>query len=175
MDAPHFVTARLTLSEPVAADVADIVAAANHPDILQLLGREVYTAEDAAQYVQAAATGWESGVRHIWAIRVDGTFVGQVSLDRKGAVTSAVIGYWLSPAHGGHGYLVEAATPALAWALNSEGGDLRRIIWHAYEWNTRSAHIARKLGFEERGVHERHAFGWNHRGRALLAHLDRKA
>ena len=164
---------RCTLITPTFADVANLAAACSDPDILGVLNKQRYTEDDAESYVLLAAEGWRSDARYSWLLRGEGRLLGQISFDRKGRADSAVIGYWLAPQHRGAGYLTEAGKVALDWALSPAGANLSRIIWAAYEWNQSSGDLAERLGFQPDGLREIGELGWNFRGRAKVAHLDR--
>lgn len=166
-------SARCSLAAPTMDDLSELAIACSDPDILRVLNKQRYTEDDAEGYVRLAAEGWSANSRYSWLVHGDGHVLGQVSLDRKGREDSAVIGYWLASPHRGQGYLTEAGRVVLDWALDAQGANLSRIIWAAYEWNETSGRLSERLGFQPVGTREAGELGWNFRGRAKVAHLDR--
>jgi len=64
------------------------------------------------------------------------------------------IGYWLAASAEGHGYMTEAASALVEYALRELGA--RRLEITCDARNTRSAAVARRLGFEQEGLLRNH-------------------
>ena len=64
------------------------------------------------------------------------------------------IGYWLAASAEGHGYMTEAASALVDYALRELGA--RRLEITCNVRNTRSAAVARRLGFEQEGLLRNH-------------------
>ncbi|MFT4210248.1 MAG: GNAT family protein [Microbacterium sp.] len=144
-------TARLTLSVPVAADAAAILAACQDADIQRFTTvPSPYRAEHAAEFPRTAAAGWAEETEAVWAMRLDGALAGMIGLHglRRGA---GELGYWLAPGFRGAGLTAEAGAAVVAWGFDGPLG-LVRIEWRAVVGNTGSARVAQRLGFRYAGV-----------------------
>ena len=153
---------RLTLSRPVESDIDAIYRACQDPLIQEYTTvPSPYTREDAEKFVELVGQWWDTGSELVWAIRDPAGLAGVIGLHRikDGA---AELGYWLTPAARGRGYLAEAARTVVDFAF----GPLRleRLEWHAVVGNTASARIAQNLGFRLEGVRRS---GLSHRGRRM--------
>ncbi|HEV7650189.1 MAG TPA: GNAT family N-acetyltransferase [Actinophytocola sp.] len=106
-----------------------------------------YTRDDAAAFIARSAENRAAGEAYSYAITVAGTPVGTVGMERNEVPDALEIGYWLHPAHTGHGYATLAAQILVAEAFT-----LPRVgrvqIWHDAA-NTASAGVPRRLGFTE--------------------------
>ena len=148
-------TKRLLLRAPAIADVQQIVAACQDPDIQRWVPIPVpYSETDALSYVRDYSDrGWESGNCCTWAIVHDGRFAGAIGLD---AVASAepTIGYWMEPASRRKGLLSESVPAVLDFGLSVApyGLGLHRVRWHAYAGNSASARVAQRAGFRFEGT-----------------------
>jgi ribosomal-protein-alanine N-acetyltransferase len=82
----------------------------------------------------------------------DGTLIGEVSLGSvlRGPFQSAFVGYWVDPAHAGHGYTPEAVAIVLRFGFERLG--LHRIEAVIVPRNDRSRRVAGKLGLRDEGV-----------------------
>ena len=70
------------------------------------------------------------------------------------AVPYFEIGYWLAASAECHGYMTEAASALVEYALRELGA--RRLEITCDARNTRSAAVARRLGFEQEGLLRNH-------------------
>jgi RimJ/RimL family protein N-acetyltransferase len=106
-----------------------------------------YLRIDAATFIARSAENRTAGEVYSYAIVVDGVPVGTAGMERNEAPDALEIGYWLHPAHTGHGYATIAASLlvdeafTLPWVARVQ-------IWHDVA-NTASAAIPRRLGFTE--------------------------
>ncbi|GAB3499932.1 GNAT family N-acetyltransferase [Amycolatopsis cihanbeyliensis] len=101
----------------------------------------------AADFVTRAQERWAGGESYAYAITVSGTTVGACGLERRIGPGALEIGYWLHPAHTGHGLATEAAAALVVQAFGLP--DIDRVqIWHDLA-NTASAGVPRRLGFTE--------------------------
>jgi RimJ/RimL family protein N-acetyltransferase len=106
-----------------------------------------YPLEDAAAFVMRSAENRAAGEVYAYAITVGGEPVGAAGMERNEVPDALEIGYWLHPAHTGHGYATRAAGLLVAEAF--ELAWVGRVqIWHD-EANTASAGVPRRLGFTE--------------------------
>ena len=74
-----------------------------------------------------------------------GSMLGACGLHRRLGPEAVEIGYWLHPAHVGHGYITDAAAALSQAALALP--DVERVEIHCDEANVRSQGVARRLGF----------------------------
>lgn len=153
MDLVELRTDRLRLSAPTLDDVDAITAACQDPELQRRVGIPVpYLRENAVEFVvQWSTGGWEKGTNCTWAIRRDDSFAGIVGLDdiHEGEVT---VGYWLDPAHRGHGILSEVLPVVLDFAFSPEDLGAARVQWRAYSGNLASARVAQKSGLRFEGI-----------------------
>jgi ribosomal-protein-serine acetyltransferase len=108
-----------------------------------------YTLADAEAFIAGVAEHRAEGSVRAYAITVRGAPVGVVGLERNEFPDAVEVGYWLHPAHTGHGYatlatrLVIEDAFAMPWVARVQ-------IWHDIA-NTASAGVPRRLGFTEVG------------------------
>ena len=156
-------TERLTLRAPVASDLADIVAMANNPKMVETTATLPFPYEerDGRDFI-AQATG-NPDLRAYAIAGADDRFMGTI-LFKFAAGKPPELGYWLGEPHWGQGYAGEAVIGLLA-ALRQLPG-FARIGARVLESNPASIRVLEKAGFlvKERtqGVVERH------RGKPLL-------
>jgi ribosomal-protein-serine acetyltransferase len=106
-----------------------------------------YTREDAAAFLSRSAQNRSAGEVYAYAIVVAGTPVGTVGMERNEFPDAMEIGYWLHPAHTGHGYATLAAALVVEKAFALPW--VRRVqIWHDAA-NEASSGVPRRLGFTE--------------------------
>lgn len=90
-----------------------------------------------------------------FAIRLDGEFVGQVTVGgvTRGSLHSAHLGYWIDSAVAGRGVMptaVALVTDHCFWGLA-----LHRVEVNIRPENTASRRVVEKLGFREEGLRQR--------------------
>ncbi|MEV0251800.1 GNAT family N-acetyltransferase [Nocardia sp. NPDC050712] len=103
--------------------------------------------ETVRQSLAEAAGAWESGAAYGFAVLVDGRAVGSAGLRRADEPGVWEIGYWIHPAHTGHGYAGAAAAALVEQAFALPG--IERVqIWHDAA-NLASAVVPPRLGFTE--------------------------
>ncbi|MFS0712706.1 GNAT family N-acetyltransferase [Microbacterium sp. 2P01SA-2] len=145
-------TARLELSIPTLEDVDAITAAAQDPEVPRWTTLpSPYTREHAEEFIAKAAAWWDEQSELTWGIRRDGEWIGMIGLHRVAAGGAAEIGFWMSAAARGHGYLSEAARAVIDFGFG-EPLALARIEWRAIAGNVASARTARRLGFRYEGM-----------------------
>lgn len=154
MEPVTLTTERLVLRAPTEADIDAIEAACQDPEIPRWTTvPSPYTREHAEDFVRQVAEWWASGAETLWAIFVDGKLSGMIGLHQ---ITEhhtgghAEIGFWMTAAARGQGYLGEAARAVVDWGFSHLG--LVRIEWRAVAGNIPSARAARGLGFRYEGM-----------------------
>jgi RimJ/RimL family protein N-acetyltransferase len=82
--------------------------------------------------------------------RTEGTFLGGITLNVEEArIPSFDLAYWIRPDAEGRGYVSEAVRRVTACAFDRLGA--RRVAIYCDPRNTRSAHVAERLGFAFEG------------------------
>ncbi|TNC27035.1 GNAT family N-acetyltransferase [Amycolatopsis alkalitolerans] len=105
------------------------------------------------------------GLGH-WAIERGGTVIGVAHLRPSGVLPegTAEIGYFLDPAHGGHGFATEAVAALLDHGFATVS--LPAVWALVHESNVASLKLARRLGFHDVGAEEH--YGARHRVHVAL-------
>ncbi len=87
-----------------------------------------------------------------FVIEVDGEVVGQINVANilYGAVSSAVIGYWLVPSVAGRGVAPTAVALATDYLMKTLG--LHRVEINIVPENHKSLRVVEKLGFRHEGL-----------------------
>lgn len=154
------------LSVPTGADIPDVLAACQDPDIQRWVTAVPvpYLQEHAEGFVQQLVpAGWAAERELCWAIREGGDLrpgepepplLGMCGITLDGAphpARSGEIGWWLTSAARGRG-LAEAVTRLLLdFAFDPEGLALARVQWTAVVGNWASRRVAWKAGFRVEG------------------------
>lgn len=145
-------TERLRLRAFVEDDHAAIVAAMNEWAVAQWLGSPPYpySDENARQWIALVQRDHDDGRPGRFAVAAPETdaLIGCVSVEDR--ADGAELGYWLSPAHWGHGYATEASMAVVAHAFGAMG--CHRLIAHTDPDNTASNGVLQKCGFRQLGL-----------------------
>lgn len=143
-------TARLTLDQPVSADIDDIERYCSDPVFERFLTIPwPYRRADAVSFVdQYVTAGWADDHEWTWAIRGGdgGPLRGVIGVRRD----IGMVGFWLGGEHRGRGILPEALT-AVVDAVFART-DLEHVQWECVVGNTSSLRVAQKCGFRFTGV-----------------------
>ncbi|WP_332685795.1 GNAT family N-acetyltransferase [Devosia sp.] len=156
-------TERLTLRAPVLSDLADIVAMANNPKMVETTATLPfpYADRDGLDFIQQAASSSE--LRAYAIAGADDRFMGSI-LFKFADGKSPELGYWLGEPHWGKGYAAEAVIGLLAATRHVPG--FTQIGARVLQSNPASIRVLEKAGFllleRSQGVVERH------RGKPLL-------
>lgn len=144
-------TERLVLREPEARDRAALIELFASPEVGTYIGgpRSREELESAVPEVPKRRPG-------LFVVDLDGAMIGTIMLDPRDAESSvqvrldageAELGYMFLPESWGHGYAAEACTAALDWFAGALPG--QRVVLCTQTANSRSMHLAAKLGFTE--------------------------
>ncbi len=110
------------------------------------------TVEASLVFIRQARARWiirEDGNLALIA-NADGHFLGGIGMHpRNWDLPAFEIGYWLRVDAEGQGYMVEAVRLLTRYLLEDLGA--QRVMIRCDEHNTRSANVARRLGFAEEG------------------------
>lgn len=154
MEPVTLTTERLVLRAPTEADIDAITHACQDPEIARWTTvPSPYARKDAEDFVRLVEGWWADGSETTWAMHRDGGLVGMIGLHRIRRQPNggdAEIGFWVTDAARGRGYVVEAATAVVDWGFGELG--LSRIEWRAIADNVPSARTARRLGFRYEGL-----------------------
>lgn len=140
-------TFRLVLDQPGAGDIDAIATYCQDPLFKTYLTTPwPYLRAHAESFVEFhVPRGWTTGAEYTWALRVEATFAGVISV-RPGRDD---VGFWLGAPFRGHGYMAEALGAVADFAFGLGRGVLR---WECFEGNHASAATARAAGFSYTGV-----------------------
>ncbi|KZL19332.1 hypothetical protein PsAD2_02084 [Pseudovibrio axinellae] len=110
-----------------------------------------------------------------FAIEHDGKLIGGVDVQKAGDLSEfpeiPTLGYWLSQAAQGHGYMLEACVAALHWGFAREASD--SFAARVFATNYASQRVLKKLGFEPVGVCVRYAKPLKTNVENVIMHLPR--
>lgn len=111
----------------------------------------------------------------VFAITLGGVFIGVVGIEAPGDLADQpecpTIGYWLGRPFHGFGYASEAVTAALDWGFDAFG--CKAIAARAYEDNSASRALLRKMGFRPVGKTVRFAKALDRKVTNIVVRLDR--
>ncbi len=111
------------------------------------------TPEASHRYAEASEADWRAGtaLRFTLRRRDEPDFVGVITLESCSKLhRSCDLGYWLTPALTGQGYMTEAARRILTFAFDEVG--FHRIRCAAATENVRSQRVIERLGFQTEGL-----------------------
>ncbi|MFG2692733.1 GNAT family N-acetyltransferase [Kitasatospora sp. NPDC048407] len=144
-------TERLVLREPEARDRAAVVDLFSSPEVRTYLGGARPRAE-----VERAVPETPTRQPGLFAVELDGTAIGLVTLDRRDADRpghvrpeggEAELSYLFLPQAWGRGYAAEACTAVLGWFDGALPGE--PVVLCTQSANDRAMRLATKLGFAE--------------------------
>lgn len=156
-------TQRLTLRQPVASDIADIVAMANNPLMPRTTATLPYPFAEADGHALVAQAANNPALRSYAIVAADNRFMGQI-LFKFGDGELPELGYWLGEPHWGQGYAGEAVQGLIDAAGRLAG--FERISAHVLEINPASVRVLEKAGFAI--MLRRPAVAERHRGKPLV-------
>ncbi len=144
-------TDRLTLCAVTIDDASDqvdaITASLADLKLWMAWARQDQSVERARERLLEGMKKFDSGEEFNWIIRTSETeeFVGRIGMHALDwAVPKSEIGYWLSSAHTGQGYMREAVAAVVDTAVKHH---FHRVEIRCDSRNTRSARIPEALGF----------------------------
>lgn len=149
---PTLQTPRLLLRPIVREDAADIYAYSRTADVGPLAGWKPHESIRETRKVMKQIFLGQKDVFGI-AQRSDGRIIGSIGLiadPKRDNDRVRMLGYALSQAHWGKGYMTEAAQALLHHGWETLCIDL--ISAYCYPFNRRSAHVLEKCGFAYEGM-----------------------
>ena len=154
---PQLLTARLRLRKPELEDAGAIFAAyATDPEVVRFLSWRVHRrVQDTSGFLRQCREAWSDGITFAYAIELmdePASPMGMIDLRPSGRRVE--FGYVLARGRWGRGYMSEALTSLVNWALAQPG------IWRASACcdadNSASAMVMQKAGMEFEGVLRRY-------------------
>jgi ribosomal-protein-alanine N-acetyltransferase len=127
------------------------------PLVVRYLGTgEPWPEARVREFVARQCENWERHRMCLWKLlpRASGELIGICGLQRLPEGPDVEIGWWLAPAHWGHGLATEAARHALAYGFKV--CNLERIVAIAHPANRDSLRVMERIGmrFEREAVHK---------------------
>jgi RimJ/RimL family protein N-acetyltransferase len=122
--------------EPFAALNADPVVMEHFPSTM--------TREASDKFVEFNKATIRTRGWGLWAVDVEGEFIGFVGLNEPGFMPGVEIGWRLKREAWGHGYATEAGRAVLAYAFDDIGLD--EVISFTSTTNLRSQQVMQRLG-----------------------------
>jgi [ribosomal protein S5]-alanine N-acetyltransferase len=117
-----------------------------------------YTEADADDWLALVAKAIQQQGQPVqWAIRIEEEYlIGGCGFDgfQIGKSHRAEIGYWLAKPSWGKGIMTAVVRRACEFAFNEWG--LVKITAHVFSFNTASARVLEKCGFEQEGYLKKH-------------------
>jgi [ribosomal protein S5]-alanine N-acetyltransferase len=149
-------TKRLILRELRLSDAAAIYKHINNINIAKQTASipHPYSLTKAKQFIRQTITQRTKKPRSDYRFAItqkqSSEVIGVIWLgDIKDTHQSAEIGYWLSEAHWGKGFMTEALRAALDFLITKR--NIRRVQAEVYAQNKGSAQVLKKLGFTREG------------------------
>ena len=148
---PPLTTERLTLRQLSLNDDHAVFALRSDSNINQYLGRQPSrTVEDARKFIGNITEAVRKDESIYWAITLPGcqTFVGTICLfDFSGQPPKCEIGYELLTQFQGKGIMLEAASKAVEYAVQTV--KVQTIEAYTHQHNRASTKLLEKLGFKQ--------------------------
>ena len=137
----------------IDALLADREIAANTRDI-----PFPYSLEAAREWIEPQRQSWQHGKAAVFAICLDGDFIGVIGLEIESSDERAELGYWVGKAWWGQGYCTEATIAVIEFAFQSL--QLNRIYAYHWERNRASGRVMEKSGMMREGSLKQHTKRW---------------
>ena len=151
-DSRQMTTPRLVLRPFEPDDVDDLFEYAKDPDWAEYLLDSVpqpYTRRNAEEFIARQMLA-SPDVQSSWAIVLDGTGIGGVTLEFDLRHETGEIHYALAKTHWGRGFMPEAAGAVVDWGFRRRG--LVKISTYVDVAHRQSWRVAEKLGMRREGV-----------------------
>ncbi|HEX6092283.1 MAG TPA: GNAT family N-acetyltransferase [Dongiaceae bacterium] len=147
-------TARLTIRPFTFDDAPFILRLLNEPSFIEnIADKGVRDLEGARGYLRdGPLASYERHGFGLWRVGLagDDTPIGMAGVLKRDYLEDIDIGYALLPEFCGAGYAFEATSAVLAHARNQMGA--RRVVAIVADYNERSIHLLKKLGFAQEGT-----------------------
>ncbi|MFI5660628.1 GNAT family N-acetyltransferase [Streptomyces sp. NPDC051684] len=148
MDPVTLTTDRLQLRTFVPADIDEVYAAVQDPEIQRWTTiPSPYARVDAEYFInRVVVDGWRGDTEYTFAIRTEtaGPVVGAVALHHPRA-GGWEVGFWTAKRFRGRGYMTEAVLGVARWAFTDLS--CTRLEWRAEVGNVGSLTVAERAGF----------------------------
>ncbi|MGP9843671.1 GNAT family N-acetyltransferase [Brachybacterium sp. 107] len=157
---PVLVAGSITLRPWAGNDLPALVSAYAEPEIQRWHARSM-SPDEASSWIAEAGDAWMSETAASWAVDVEGTLEGRMTLKLDLVDGVAEAAYWTRAAASGRGIASGALRRATTWAF--EVG-LHRVELEHSTRNPASCRVATKAGFSSEGTRRGsalHADGWH--------------
>jgi ribosomal-protein-alanine N-acetyltransferase len=149
-EAPKLETLRCTLSGLEAADEAGFLRLRTDPEVRRYLGGPADEERVRRQFDALVAARAQANAEAVaWALRVDGSFAGLVTLDRHPDGEDHAVSFELLPEYCGRGYAREAVEAVLEHARDSMGWT--RVVAETQVANGAARRLLLAIGMTEEG------------------------
>jgi RimJ/RimL family protein N-acetyltransferase len=147
-------TTRLTIRPFTLDDAPFILRLLNEPSFIEnIADKGVRDLEGARGYLRdGPLASYERHGFGLWRVGLADadTPIGMAGLLKRDYLDDIDIGYAFLPEFCGAGYALEATSAVLAYAGNQLGA--RRVVAIVADYNERSIHLLKKLGFADEGT-----------------------
>ena len=177
-DLPELRTRRLILRQLEANDAAAIadLGGRDFEIVRWLTGASwPYVEGEAEDFVKKIVGTNPMETEAVFVVTLGGVFIGVAAIQAPGDLEDLpdlpTVGYWIGRAFQGHGYATEAVEAVLEWAF--ETYDAEAVAARAFEDNSRSRALLRKMGFKPYSLTERFAKALDRRVSNVVVRLER--
>lgn len=175
---PELKTRRLIL-RPLRSEDAEAIADLGGRDfeiVRWLTGASwPYVEGEAEEFVGKIVGTDPFKTEAVFVVTLGGVFIGAVAVQAPGDLSDLpdlpTLGYWIGRAFQGHGYASEAVEAVLDWVFEVYGTGA--VAARAFEDNTRSRALLRKMGFKPYSLTERFARALDRKVSNVVVRLDR--
>ncbi len=136
---------RLTPGDEPAMNAAITASLEHLRPWMPWAAHEPLSAVDRLAVIATWEQEWRDGGDLIYGVFLDGDYIGNSGLHRRGTTDTLEIGYWVHVDHTGHGYITEASEALTAMAFGQPG--IERVDIHNDRANVPSGAVPRRLGF----------------------------
>ncbi|SDR22750.1 GNAT family N-acetyltransferase [Pseudovibrio sp. Tun.PSC04-5.I4] len=131
--------------------------------------------EEAKEFIDSARAANQNTDSYPFAIDCNGQLIGCIEVQKAGDLKEfpelPTIGYWLSSAAQGHGYMQEACVAALHWGFARDACNIFAV--RVFANNFPSQRTLKRLGFEPVGVCIRYSKPLKQNVENIIMHLPR--
>lgn len=152
MKSPELETERLRLRQFRESDLDAYAALVGDAEVMRYIGTgNAMDRTEAWRSIAGMLGHWQLRGYGMWALELKSTgeFVGRAGFLNPEGWPGFELGWTLARAHWGHGYAIESARRALAYAFDDLGRD--RVISLIRPGNERSIRVAESLGEKRAG------------------------
>ncbi|PWR70764.1 GNAT family N-acetyltransferase [Methanospirillum stamsii] len=155
---PSLITNRLNLRAFTLFDVDELCSLAGDRRISDMCLNipHPYLPETGSNWISDHSTAFNEKKAVIFAVcqKNGGKLVGACGMELEFSDKRGELGYWIGHPYQGNGYATEAVLETLRYGFTYLF--LHRITATSISWNSSSAHVLEKAGFQKEGLLRRH-------------------